>query len=75
MEIWKYVQSEGYSIVTFDTDFYDFASLYGHPPKIIGLRIGNTSTDNLVDFLNLKSEVIQSFIENEENSEIACLEL
>jgi predicted nuclease of predicted toxin-antitoxin system len=75
MEIWEYAKRNSFTIVTFDTDFYDFANLYGHPPKIIWLRIGNTSTDHLVDFLKLKSEVIQSFVKNDEYSEIACLEL
>lgn len=75
IEIWAWAKREGYAIVTFDADFYDLTSLYGHPPKIIWLRIGNTSTQNLVDFLNAKSEVISSFIFNPEFEESACLEL
>ena len=75
IDIWEYAKAEGYTIVTFDTDFYDYANLYGHPPKIIWLRVGNTSTDKLAEFLLRKSDIIRSFIENIEYRDIACLEL
>jgi predicted nuclease of predicted toxin-antitoxin system len=50
-EIWEFARSEGFVIVTFDSDFYDMVTLYGHPPKIIWLRMGNTSSQNLVSIL------------------------
>jgi predicted nuclease of predicted toxin-antitoxin system len=74
-QIWLFAKKQDFTIVTFDSDFYDFASLYGHPPKIIWLRIGNTSTNHLADFLISKTEIIKSFILNKEYNEIACLEL
>lgn len=43
-EILEYAKDNNYSIVTFDADFYDLTVLNGHPPKIIWLRLGNTST-------------------------------
>ncbi len=46
-EIWKFAKDNGYTIVTFDADFYDIANIKGHPPKIIWLRMGNTKTDNI----------------------------
>lgn len=35
IEIWNFAKQNNYSIVTFDADFYDLVTLYGHPPKII----------------------------------------
>ena len=34
-EIWLFAKENGYAIVTFDADFNDLATLFGHPPKII----------------------------------------
>jgi len=61
--------------VTFDSDFYDLATLYGHPPKIIWLRLGNTSSRNQVQVLARHSAAIQSFLTEEKFNDIACIEL
>lgn len=74
-EIWQYAKKNNFTIVTFDADFYDLANLKGHPPKIIWLRIGNTTTDNIAKLFNDKFDLIKDFIDNPENKEIACLEV
>ena len=73
-EIWEYAKREGYTIVTFDSDFYDLTIVLGIPPKIIWLRFGNTSTDNLIKILTENQSIITEFIENPEYSQIGCLE-
>ena len=75
IEIWNYAKSNDYSIVTFDADFYDFVILKGHPPKVIWLRIGNTSTNNLEKILMEKKDIIQEFITSEKHKDIGCLEI
>ncbi len=37
-DIWNYAKINGYAIVTADADFYELATAYGPPPKIIWLR-------------------------------------
>ena len=74
-EIWEFANKEEYSIVTFDADFYDLVTLYGHPPKVIWLRIGNTKTDNLITAIQNHSEIIKAFISDKNYSEIGCLEI
>jgi len=74
-EIWNYAYNNGYTIVTFDADFYDLANLEGHPPKIIWLRLGNTSIDILAHLFLEKYEIIKNFIENPKNQNLACLEI
>ncbi len=44
LKVWRFARKENYTIVTFDSDFYDLSLLRGHPPKIIWLRIGNATT-------------------------------
>ena len=40
-EIWNYAASNGYTIVTQDSDFLNPFTTRGYPPKIILLRTGN----------------------------------
>lgn len=47
----------------------------GTPPKIIWLRIGNTSTKNLVVCLLNNVELIKEFVQNNEYKDLACLEI
>jgi len=54
------------------SDFYDFSNLYGHPPKIIWLRTGNTKTINIASLLNNKANLINTFFDDKE---ISCLEI
>ncbi len=73
--IWNYAKDNKYTIVTFDSDFFEISNLKGHPPKIIWLRTGNTTTENVIEILKLKKDIITDFIENPSYSEISCLEI
>ena len=74
-DIWEYAKNNDYTIITFDTDFYDLSLIKGTPPKIIWLRIGNTSTTSLIDCLKLNFELIAEFIQNNDYKNLACLEI
>ena len=75
IEIWKFAKEKDYTIVTFDSDFYDISNFKGFPPKIIWLRFGNTKTDFTATILNSKQLIIKEFITSKTYSEIACLEI
>lgn len=75
IEIWKFAKENNFTIVTFDADFYDLSNLKGHPPKIIWLRFGNTKTDFLSEIIYSKKSIINDFINADEYTEIACLEI
>ena len=74
-EIWNFGRNNNFAIVTFDSDFNDFATLYGLPPKIIWLRFGNTLMKNLVEEITARKEVIFAFLFDEYLKDIACLEI
>ncbi len=59
--IWQYARNEGFTIVTKDADFGDYSALYGHPPKIIWLKLGNCTTDRIAMYLRARSEQIAAF--------------
>ena len=70
-EIFEYAKKNGYSIVTFDSDFCDLNILKGFPPKIIWIRTGNTTTKNLETILKNKHELIKSFMK----ADFGCIEI
>lgn len=75
IEIWNFAKKNNFTIVTFDSDFFDFANIKGYPPKIIWLRIGNTKTDFIAEIINSRHTIISDFILSNDYSEIACLEI
>lgn len=42
-QIWEYAQSNGFCIVTHDSDFVERSRLFGSPPKVVWLRCGNAT--------------------------------
>lgn len=65
--VWEFSKSEGYTIITNDSDFNDFSLVWIFPPKIIWLRTGNTSTKHIVELLKAKKQVICDFINETDN--------
>ena len=49
--IWKYAAASGFLIVSKDTDFQQRALLLGWPPKVVWVRLGNCSTQEVVEHL------------------------
>jgi predicted nuclease of predicted toxin-antitoxin system len=60
-EIWEYARKNNFLLVTFDEDFQDLMNVYGFLPKIILLRMGNSSTSFIANELNAKSVKILAF--------------
>jgi predicted nuclease of predicted toxin-antitoxin system len=74
-KIWEFAKKEGFTIVTFDADFYDLVTLFGHPPKIIWLRLGNSSTQNIIKCIENHFNLIEAFIKDDNYKNIGCLEI
>lgn len=45
--VWAFAKENGYAIVSKDSDFHQRSLVFGHPPKVIWLRLGNCSTTDL----------------------------
>jgi predicted nuclease of predicted toxin-antitoxin system len=73
--IWTFAKENGYCIATFDGDFYDLGLIKGSSPKVIWLRLGNTSTQNIEKVLRKNFELINIFLTGPDYLEIGCLEI
>lgn len=60
--VWEYAKSNGLAIVTKDSDFQDRSVLYGHPPKIVWLRVENCSSAEVENLLRISLATIESFM-------------
>ena len=59
--IWKYANDHGYVVVSKDSDFHGRALLLGAPPKVIWLRIGNCTTNQIKELLEEHQEDVSNF--------------
>ena len=60
--VWEYAKSNGLMIVSKDSDFHQRSFLYGFPPKVIRLRLGNCSTADVEHVLRTNFDTIKSFM-------------
>ncbi len=70
--IWNLAKKENFTIVTFDEDYFEMMMMKGFPPKVIWIRIGNSSTNEIAELILKNENQIKLFGENEE---IGLLEL
>ena len=49
--IFEYARKNGFAVVSKDSDFRQLSFVYGSPPKVIWLRLGNCSVGELTDLL------------------------
>ena len=51
IQVWDYAKSNDLIIVSKDSDMHDRSFLYGYPPKVIWVRLGNCSTSDVEKLL------------------------
>ena len=56
--IWNYARTEGFAIVSKDTDFRERGYVDGFPPKVIWLDVGN---ETIADLLERESARVELF--------------
>ena len=72
VDIWQFAKQHEFTIVTFDSDFFDLLVVRGFPPKIIWFRTGNLTTSKIAEWLKNNHIKISSFVNNPEQF---CLEI
>ena len=66
--IWEYAKDNGYVIVSKDGDFNQLAFLYGPPPKVVWIRVGNCTTDAIVELICQRRTQIEAFESDPDDS-------
>lgn len=70
-EVWRAAAAGGYTIATKDADFHQMSFLYGHPPKVVWLRLGNCTTQQIEAVLRARVDVLREFENDAEASFLA----
>lgn len=58
LAVWSRAKTDGYAIISRDSDFNDLLILRGYPPHVIWVRRGNCSTDEIESLLRSRREEI-----------------
>ena len=68
--IWDRAKQDGLIIVSKDSDFYQRAILFGHPPKVIWIKRGNCPTKQVEFILRGHFDRVERF---DNDSQANCL--
>jgi predicted nuclease of predicted toxin-antitoxin system len=71
--VWDYARDNDFMIVSKDADMHDLSLVFGNPPKVIWLRLGNCSTSDVESLLRREFEAIRKFYEDNSVSLLALL--
>ena len=69
--VWNYAMSEDLMIVSKDSDMHDLSLVFGSPPKVIWVRLGNCSTSQVENLLRREFNLITLFYQNRSLSLLA----
>ncbi len=67
----NYAQDNDFMIVSKDVDMHDLSLLFGNPPKVIWLRLGNCYTLQVENLLRREFSTVKLFYEDENSSLLA----
>ena len=59
--VWNFAQQQGLVIVSKDMDFYYRSILFGHPPKVVWVRLGNCATTQIEVLLRTRQTDLLAF--------------
>ena len=66
--IWAYAKTNGFVIVSKDSDYLRLSAAFGHPPKVIWIRTGNCPTGVVHSLLRDTYDEIEAFGQNPRRS-------
>jgi predicted nuclease of predicted toxin-antitoxin system len=69
--VWDYAKDNDLMIVSKDADMHDLSLVFGNPPKVVWLRLGNCSTSQVENLLRQDFDVIKLFYEDKSLSLLA----
>ncbi len=73
--VWDFALQHDFTVVSHDEDYYELSFYRGFPPKVIWLRTGNITTNDLAELLLFHADLIFDFIQNTGGDVSGCLEI
>jgi predicted nuclease of predicted toxin-antitoxin system len=64
--VWEYAKQQGFMIVSKDSDFHQRSFVFGFPPKVVWIRLGNCTTGEVEQVIRKNFDSIKAFAEDEE---------
>ena len=64
-QVWDHAKNNGLMLVSKDSDLHQRSFLFGHPPKVVWVRLGNCSTKDVGKLLRKNLVAIKEFHEDE----------
>ena len=62
--VWTFARDNGFVIVSKDEDFHQRAFLFGAPPKVVWVRLGNCSTREIEAALRSAAAALRAFADD-----------
>jgi predicted nuclease of predicted toxin-antitoxin system len=69
--VWEYAKENELIIVSKDVDMHDRSFIFGYPPKVIWVRLGNCTTTDVEHLLRRQFPIIETFYNDEYASFLA----
>jgi predicted nuclease of predicted toxin-antitoxin system len=69
--VWQYAKDNRLIIVSKDSDLHQRSFMFGHPPKLVWIRLGNCSTADVARLLRRRFAAITIFYEDSEAAFLA----
>jgi predicted nuclease of predicted toxin-antitoxin system len=70
--VWNFARHNGLVITSKDSDFQQRALLLGHPPKVVWVRLGNCSTDDVAHLLQIRQAEIWHSVTTQRRHSSLC---
>ena len=65
-QVWEFAKQSGLAIISKDSDFQQRSMLYGHPPKVIWVSLGNCTTEQVERLIRTRLDEISRFDQDKE---------
>jgi predicted nuclease of predicted toxin-antitoxin system len=62
--VWDYAKDNGLILVSKDSDMRQRSFVFGHPPKVVWVRLGNCSTSDVEKLLRKSVAAVRLFSED-----------
>ena len=69
--VWEYAKQRNFMIVSKDADFHQRSFVFGFPPKVVWIRLGNCTTADVEQVIRKNFKSIKAFAEDEEAAFLA----